>query len=84
MEYVILAFFGLMAIFLILSLIKYILTKLQFKKGHNPFCRICKKCGAYQNMYESNVEGCDLTWWEEVYPIGNDPNCKCHSYAEHH
>lgn len=56
-----------------------------FKQGHNPFNRICKKCGAHQSQYQSNIEGCEHnTWWEEVYPIGNDENCQCHKYAEYH
>lgn len=53
-----------------------------FKATDNPYKRECKKCGAHQDMYQSNVEGLEhKTWWEEVYPIGNNPNCECHKYA---
>lgn len=50
----------------------------------NPYRRYCKKCGACQIQYESNVIGHNDTWWQEVYPIGNDEKCKCHSYSEYH
>ena len=58
--------------------IKGIIKGFRYKRGNNPFHRICKKCGAHQIMYES-VFG---TWWDEVYPVGNDPECKCHEDAE--
>jgi hypothetical protein len=50
---------------------------------NNPFSRTCKKCGAHQNQYCYSYNDRE-TWWEEMYPIGNDPNCKCHSYADNH
>lgn len=56
-----------------------------FKLGRNPYRRVCKKCGSCQTMYSSNIEGLEeVSWWEEVYPIGDNPNCECHSYAEYH
>lgn len=59
------------------------IENLQFKRGRNPYSRICKECGAQQDLYQSNIEGWKKrTWWVEMYPIGNNPNCKCHSYAE--
>lgn len=74
------------AIFFILGVIAISLRvreNMQFKHGRNPFSRICKDCGAHQDQYRSNIEGCEhQTWWVEVYPIGNNPECKCHSYAE--
>jgi len=69
---------------IIYQAIKWIRSLLLFKKGHNPFHRICKKCGANQHQYRSNIEGNEHeTWWEEVYPIGNDEKCKCHSYSQY-
>ncbi len=55
-----------------------------FKCGHNPYARICKRCGAHQNMYQSNIEDDNSTWWEDVYPIGNNEKCKCHSFTDYH
>lgn len=61
-----------------------IMIAIIFKRGHNPYNRICKRCGAHQDMYQSNIEGNESDfWWEEVYPIGNNPNCKCHKYASY-
>jgi hypothetical protein len=57
---------------------KSIINMLRYKRGRNPYHRICRKCGAHQVVYES----CFGTWWDEVYPIGNDPNCKCHKDTE--
>ena len=55
----------------------------QFKYDDNPFRRHCGKCGAQQdNYHEAGNTG--NTWWEEMYPIGNDPDCKCHTYANNH
>lgn len=51
-----------------------------FKKGRNPYHRICKKCGAHQEQFHE-IERPQCNWWEEVYPIGNDPKCKCHRYG---
>ena len=51
-----------------------IIVSLRYKPGRNRFHRICKKCGAHQVVYES----CLGVWWEEVYPLGNDPDCGCH------
>lgn len=55
-----------------------------FMPGHNPYHRICKKCGAHQIQMQLNVTPPAPTWWEEVYPIGNNPACECHKYAEYH
>ena len=61
---------------------KTLLVHTLFRWGKNPFRRYCKKCGACQVMYGSNIQGCEHdTWWEEVYPIGDNPDCKCHKYA---
>lgn len=71
----------------LLVLIKHVVAKwLLFKKDPrgNPYRRYCKKCGACQIMYQSNIEGWeDDIWWEEVYPIGDNPKCKCHDYSEY-
>jgi len=65
--------------------IRQIKIMLLFKQGHNPFNRICKKCGSHQVQYQSNIEGqSHVTWWQEVYPIGNNEKCQCHKYAEYH
>lgn len=60
---------------------KTIQTNRQFKYNDNPYSRTCRKCGALQHMYHHHGEPGD-TWWQEMYPIGNDPNCKCHGYAQ--
>ncbi len=78
-------FFGLFAIVAIILFIRGIIEACTFKKGRNPYNRICKKCGSHQDMYQSNIEGNENhIWWEEVYPIGNDENCKCHKYAQYY
>jgi hypothetical protein len=51
-----------------------------FKQGRNPYHRICKKCGAHQDLF---CDGYKAEWWEEVYPIGNNPDCDCHKQAEY-
>ena len=57
---------------------------LLFKGGDNPFHRICTKCGSHQVMYRSNIQGHEhATWWEEIYPLGNNEKCWCHWYADH-
>lgn len=35
----------------------YVKEQRQFKPGHNPYARICRKCGAHQHQHRSNVEG---------------------------
>lgn len=53
-----------------------------FKTGDNPYRRTCRKCGAQQEMYQSNVEGFETTyWWEEKFTFINKPKCKCHKYV---
>lgn len=49
----------------------------------NPYRRKCKKCGAQQDLHHYSWNP-RATWWEEMYPIGNDPNCECHKYADNH
>lgn len=61
---------------------RWITQILLFKSDpYNPFRRKCKKCGQWQAMYDN---GQDLplyrSWWEEIYPLGNDPNCRCKKY----
>jgi hypothetical protein len=79
-------FFGIMVFISLLLIIRQIRITMLFKNGHNPYVRICRKCGATQNQYQTNYENDidPLIWWEEVYPIGNDENCPCHKYAEYH
>jgi hypothetical protein len=62
---------------MIIAVVIIVKHHLQFKKGDNPFHRICRKCGAHQVEYDRF----GVTQWEEIYPIGNDENCSCHSYA---
>lgn len=52
-----------------------------FKEGHNPFERICKKCNSHQHLYTYYGVMGNYNQWQSVYPIGNDPKCKCHKYA---
>lgn len=54
-----------------------------FKQGRNPYHRICKKCGCNQELYSWNIEDVNESWWEDVNPIGDDPNCKCHKYSDY-
>lgn len=56
-----------------------------FKKcKYNPFRRSCRKCGQWQSMYDNGgFIGVDYrSWWEEIYPIGNNPKCNCKKYAK--
>ena len=48
----------------------------RYAKGRNPYHRICKKCGQHQNMMSLSYDPA-ITWWEEVYPEGNNPKCSC-------
>ena len=85
MTVVIMIFFSLIFIGGVAAIGWEIYGKTLFKKGHNPYHRICKTCGAHQVMYQSNIEGMeDHVWWEEVYPIGNNLKCNCHKFAEYH
>lgn len=59
-------------------LIYKVLKRTLMYTWENPFHRVCKKCGAHQIMYES----CFGQWWSDVYPLGNDSNCKCHNDTE--
>lgn len=60
----------------------YYVNHVLFRKGNNPYQRICRKCGAHQHMYQSNVKGREhVTWWAEVYPVGDNEDCACHKYA---
>jgi len=70
---ILILFFG-----LVLPAIK---QNLLFKKGHNPYNRVCNKCGAHQSVFSYNYRNAP-SWWEEVYPIGNNPKCKCHKYVK--
>lgn len=80
--YILFAFIILGAIW---AAIRQVKISVLFKIGRNPFIRVCRKCGAHQSQYQSNIEGMDhITWWEEVYPIGNNENCQCHKYAEYY
>ena len=44
----------------------------------NPFRRKCKKCGQWQAEYSLDYH--KPGWWEEIYPLGDDPNCECKKY----
>ena len=78
-------FFALLIIGFIWLICRKIQETFLFKKGRNPYHRICRKCGAHQNMYQSNIEGLESHyWWEDVYPIGNNENCLCHKFTDYH
>ncbi|MES2428295.1 MAG: hypothetical protein V4560_15045 [Bacteroidota bacterium] len=78
-------FFGLIVLGGLIAIACSIVEWSYFKSGRNPYIRICKKCGSHQNQYRSNIEGQEThTWWEEVYPVGNNEKCKCHSFSEYH
>lgn len=84
MEWIMYIFIGLFLLIGIYLFYRKINEWRLFKQGRNPYKRICRKCGAHQDLYQSNIEGCEhAMWWEEVYPIGNNPKCKCHSYASY-
>ena len=75
-----------LSILIAIAIIRFIINAVKFhklfKRSHNPYYRICKKCGSHQSMYQSNIEGCENdVWWERVYPLGNDEKCQCHSYT---
>lgn len=81
-EYIFIGFFLLIIGVMVYKAIMGFKEIFLFKIGHNPYKRICKKCGAVQDNYRSNVEGDDSVWWEVVY-AGNDENCDCHRHAEY-
>jgi transcription elongation factor Elf1 len=65
---------------------RFITESTLFKRHHNPYKRTCKRCGQQQVMYDNGgTIGADYhSWWEEAYPIGNDPKCRCKKYSENH
>lgn len=77
MEYILISLFVAMWLYLIG---KGIFILLVFKKGHNPFTRICKKCDAVQQQMHMNYDH-ENEWWQEVAP-GHDTNCKCRWVAD--
>lgn len=83
MGYLFFAFLGIIILGGSISIYFKIKEWMLFKTGDNQFQRICKKCGAHQHQYRSNIEGCEnQTWWSSVFPVGNDLDCKCHSYSQ--
>ena len=56
-----------------------VFTSMRYKPGRNKYHRVCKKCGAHQVVFASFLG----TWWEEVHPVGDDPDCRCHADAEY-
>lgn len=65
------------------ALYKFLQELFLFKTGDNPYQRTCRKCGAQQEMYQSNVEGFEkIYWWEERFTFTSKPECKCHKYAK--
>lgn len=79
-------FFSILALALGYGIYCAIMVAILFKKDEygNPYRRTCKRCGQMQIMYSSNIEGDDSRWWEEVYPMGNNPKCKCKHFASYH
>lgn len=63
---------------LLFPIIAAVINAINYKPGRNPYHRICRKCGQHQIMYQS----CFGSWWEEVYPLGNNPECRCHKDTE--
>lgn len=78
-------FFLILVLFAIWKVIRFGQSLFLFKTGHNPYNRVCRKCNSTQSLYQSNVEGCNSSWWEEERE-GTNPNCECHSFVEkeHH
>jgi hypothetical protein len=73
-------FFIVVAFFVKLTFSEYQKNRI-FKQGRNKYSRICKRCGATQDNYSYANHFGGPTWWEEMYPMGNDPNCICRRYA---
>lgn len=85
MTLIICVFFGLLSAVAIFFTCKWVVGLVIFKYDPtNPYRRHCKKCNAHQIMYSSNIEGhASDIWWQEVYPIGNNEKCICHSYSDY-
>lgn len=62
--------------------VRFVIQKQKLFEYRTPYSRTCRKCKALQNMYSYSWGG--RSWWEEMYPIGNDPHCECHQFSEHH
>lgn len=56
--------------------------KCLFRYGRNPYRRECKRCGQWQTNYSFPDYGSRNNWWEEIYPVGNDPKCECKKYIQ--
>jgi len=52
------------------------------RSNTNPYTRYCKICGQQQDLYASNIEGSDLTWWEDMGLVKDD-KCICHYFARY-
>lgn len=64
---------------------RWIMQMILFKRDeYNPFRRKCRRCGQWQSMYDNGgTSGLDYrSWWEEIYPLGNNPKCKCKKYCQ--
>lgn len=80
--FIFLLMFGAIASIIYL-IVHNIRTRIYFKyDSQNPYRRSCKKCGAHQNAYCQSMQTWNNQWWEEVYPLGNNPDCGCHKFAE--
>jgi hypothetical protein len=75
-------FFGIMVILGIYLIVDAVRTAMLFQKDENPYRRTCKKCGARQVMYQSNVEGVETREWWQEHDEGNNPDCRCHRKVE--
>lgn len=69
-------------IFFVWFIIRIAKDSIMFKYDpQNPFRRWCKKCGQQQNQYHLSYNK-RITWWEEVYPMGNIKDCKCKNHIK--
>ena len=85
METLLIIIFALSFLFVCYMFYRLVISLFLFRfDKYNPYRRYCKKCNSHQVMYSSNIEGQENDhWWEEVYPIGNNEKCKCHSFSEY-
>jgi hypothetical protein len=75
--------FALFAVAMIIyGIYRMTLAHILFKHDRNPFRRVCKRCNQLQEMYQSNIEGCNDMWWENMGTQG-DAKCKCQSFASY-
>jgi hypothetical protein len=69
-------------VFLVLLGLHKVYMMTVFRRGRNPFSRICRRCGQQQDMHCWSWSSPGYGWWEDMQDIP-DENCRCHKFSTH-